>query len=147
MVQCALVLVFSVAFNFSRWFELEYKYVTIEANVTEADSAPPVLRNVTELTIQVGGGTSLHFFSLCKSELTKKVAWAGGHHYTFLSKQNGSQSSTFIGRWVGVIITLFCYAKPSSPRSSYIGRWVGGHHYIIFFKATLPPQVSLCRSN
>ena len=62
VVQCGLVLVFSVAFNFSRWFELEYKYVTIEANVTEADSAPPVLRNVTELTIQVGGGTSLHFF-------------------------------------------------------------------------------------
>ena len=52
-VQCVLVLLFSILFNISRWFELEYEYGVSEVNITAEDG---VMRriNQTRVVLKVG---------------------------------------------------------------------------------------------
>eukprot|EP00094_Tigriopus_californicus_P006920 TCALIF_06665-PA protein Name:"Protein of unknown function" AED:0.34 eAED:0.19 QI:0/0.5/0/0.66/1/1/3/0/191 len=50
IVQSLFVFVFSVAFNFSRWFELEYSYEWVERNVTLSNGTVTMM-NVSEITL------------------------------------------------------------------------------------------------
>lgn len=60
IVQSLFVFLFSVAFNFSRWFELEYSYEWVERNVTLSNGTVAMM-NVSEVTLSVSWVLSRSF--------------------------------------------------------------------------------------
>ena len=50
-VQCSIVFIFSVLFNFTRWFELEYH---IGYDIQNSTSTEEVGINVSSVTLKVG---------------------------------------------------------------------------------------------